>query len=155
MITLGLLMAGPHTLQSQVDSTLVGQRIRIRVPEVRQFEAGPNFLEIRGALAGVTGDSLYVRMAASGAAVAIGRERIARLAVSRGKPSRLASAERSALMWGALGALWGFVLHTSGRDQANTWQEEVGTLATVGAVTGFVLGLSFPYERWRNIRLRR
>lgn len=155
VIALGLLMAASHTLQSQIDSTLVGQRIRIRVPEVRQFEAGPRVLEIRGALTGVTGDSLYVRLAASGAPVAIARERIERLAVSRGEPSRLGSAGRSALIWGGLGALWGYVLHSSDRAHGNTWEDEVGTLATVGAVTGFVLGLSFPYERWRNIRLRR
>lgn len=155
MIALGLLVAGPHTLQSQVDSALVGQRLRIRVPELRQFEAGPKILEIRGALAGVSGDSLYVQLAASGTPVAIGRERIVSLAVSRGEPSHLSSAERSALMWGLIGALSGYLYRNSSVDFGDTWEDAVGTGATVGAAMGFVLGLSFPYERWRSIRLRR
>jgi hypothetical protein len=145
-----------HEAHGQLDSSLVGHRARVRVRDVhRQAEFVPPVLELRGMVLSVARDTLTLRLPSAGTLVPIPHSAIAGLAVSRGVPSRLESAGRRMVEWGAVGAALGLLyLHSSIRDPGNTWEDAVGTGASLGALSGLLVGLISPYERWRGIRLR-
>jgi hypothetical protein len=151
-----LLLSVAQPAHGQLDSTLVGQRARVRVRDVhRQAELLPPVLELRGTVLSVTGDTLALRLPSGGPPVSIPRSAITGLAVSRGVPSRLESAGRRALEWAAVGACLGFLyLQSPTRDPGNTWEDAIGTGASLGAFAGLLLGFISPYERWRGVRAR-
>lgn len=155
-LTLVLVTAPLTTAQPQMDSTLTGQRVRIRVSDIhRQAELMPRWLELRGHVASVHGDSLALLIPASPEPLHIPRANMLGLAVSRGVPSRFESALRRGLWWGLQGALAGVMyLNAPFRNQGHTWEDAIGTGASLGLLTGVVIGASYPYERWRGVRIR-
>jgi hypothetical protein len=152
-VLLGIVAQAAH---GQIDSTFVGQRVRVRIRDVhRQAELLPPVLELRGTVLSVTGDTLALRLPSAGSPVSIPRPAITSLAVSRGVPSPLESAGRRMLEWGATGACLGLLyLHSPIRDSGHTWEDAVGTGASLGSLTGLLVGFISPYERWRGVRVR-
>jgi hypothetical protein len=142
--------------RAQFDSTLYGQRARVRVSDLhRQGEFLPKVLELRGNVASVTPDTIVLLLPNIANPLHVARANILNLAVSRGVPSRLESAVRRGLWWGIAGAYIGWVyLRSPERDPGNTWEDAVGTGAAIGVFTGVLFGTISPYERWRRIRIR-
>lgn len=140
---------------AQVDSTLLGKRVRLLLLDVhRQAEFIPPVLELRGTLTALGADSLTIALPSGAGAVSVSREAVRRLAVSRGAPSRFPSAMRSAFAWSVSCALLSFAMrHTSDDRFSNSWQETIAVGAAAGAAGGFILGVTMPYERWRRIKL--
>jgi membrane associated rhomboid family serine protease len=73
--------------------------------------------------------------------------------VSRGVPSRAASAARGAVGGAIVGALYLWVNHDDGDFDSDTQAAWVG--AAGGGVVGLVGGALFPRERWHRVRIPR
>jgi hypothetical protein len=141
-------------LRGQVDSTLLGKRLRVRLQDLhRQAELTPPILELRGTLTVLGSDTLTIVLPSAGAAVAIPRSRITSLAVSAGVPSRLESAARSGFLWALLGGVSSYALHTT-QDVDRSLQEQLLIGVTSGAAAGIIFGIATPFERWRRLRSR-
>ena len=130
-----------------------GHRVRVTVPEA-QFQRGAERGHVlRGTIARLESDTLFLRITDSLPPLAIPRTWIRRLDVSRGVPSRVASAARGGLIWGAVGALEFLAL--AGLDDSNSLS--AGQAALVGGAVGMAFGATFgalrPTERWRRVRL--
>lgn len=156
--SLALAVAQPAAAQFPT-GIAVGSRVRVVVADsVRQQWASlPSTQWLRGDVAGLSRDTLYLRMPNTEAPVPIRQGVIRRLDRSLGVPSRPESAVRGAIG----GAFWGaiFLGLVQAVDDGSTvadqgFWEDVGEGAAFGAGIGFVLGTIFPTERWRRIRLR-
>jgi hypothetical protein len=109
---------------------------------------------LRGRVAGLASDALYLAVTDSLGPLAIPRNLIERLDYSRGVPSRASSAlihgVRAGVAMGLLLALWNEL--DEGSDRTST-----GTAALVGGGGGFAVGALVeslrPQERWRRVRL--
>jgi hypothetical protein len=134
----------------------VGTRLRVALPDSLRQAWAPREQWLRGEVAALAVDTLYLRVPGTEAPVVIRRASIKRLDRSLGVPSRPASAIQGAVGMGIVGALYGVVLKSVG---AEDWRhrslgESTALGAGMGAGVGFVLGALFPTERWRRIRLR-
>ena len=142
---------------AQLDSALIGQRIRVEVRDAhRQMEFGPKRLDLRGKLSTFDSNTVTLQLMAGGVAVTVPRSEMLSLAISRGAPGRPESALRGAVGGALIGVLWGFVyLHSPGRDAGNTWEDAIGSGASIGALIGAVAGALSPQERWKRLRAER
>ena len=136
-----------------------GARIRVWLPETRQQENTPWRRQLlRGTVASVSADTLHLTVPGTAGTLAVARNAIRRLDVSRGRPSRLASAFERALAGAVVGAI-GAALENDPRSSewpnySRDWRA-AGEGAKWGAAFGATIGFVFPTERWRRIRLRR
>lgn len=135
-----------------------GVRVRVWVPDLYQQESGPWRRQLlRGTVSAIQGDTLRITVPGTEGALAVPRSSIRRLEVSKGPPSRFASAFERAV-GGAIGgaiiaALENDANSTEWPAYNRTWraaEEGAKWGAAIGAVIGFVL----PYERWSRVRLR-
>lgn len=134
-----------------------GARVRVWVPEPYLQEHGPwRRQQLRGTVTLVTADTLHVTIPGAHGSLAVARESIRRLDVSKGRPSRAASAFERAFSFAVVGAIsvalrndpYGSEWPNYSRD----WRAaEEG--AKWGAAFGAVLGFVLPTERWRRVRL--
>jgi hypothetical protein len=154
-LALAIALADPLAAQFPADVT-VGTRLRVALPDSLPQVWGFREQWVRGEVAALAADTLYLRLAGTASPVAIGRSSIKRLDRSLGVPTPPESALRGAVSWGILGALWGVLLRsTSSEDWRDRSVGEAAALgAGIGAGAGFILGALFPTERWRRIRLR-
>lgn len=162
VLALGLPLLGfiPRHANAQFPEAIrSGSRIRVWVPEPYLQEQGPwRRQRLRGTVASVTPDTLHVSVPGTDGTLAVARESIRRLDVSRGRPSRVASAFERAFAGAIVGAI-SVALDNDphGSEWPNYSREwraaEEGAKwgAAIGAVIGFVL----PTERWRRVRLGR
>jgi hypothetical protein len=136
-----------------------GTRVRVWIPEVYLQEQGPwRRQQLRGTVASVTADTLRLSVPGTDGTIAVARQSIRRLDISRGRPSRTASAIDRAFAGAMVGAI-SVALNNDpdGSEWPNYSREwraaEEGAKwgAAIGAIMGFVL----PTERWRRVRLSR
>jgi hypothetical protein len=155
-VTIFVVAVAPTSGNAQVDSSLTGQRVRVRInDEHRQAALAPAFLELRGSVTAASPDSLTLRLPRTQTSITVPTRVMTGLAISRGVPGTAESGARGAA-WGVFhGALLG-VIYMSGpeRNQGATWEEAIGTGASIGAVAGFLMGALSPHERWRGVKLR-
>jgi hypothetical protein len=130
-----------------------GTRVQAQLPETQFQPAARRGHLLRGRVAGLAPDTLYLAVTDSVGPLAIPRNLIERLEYSRGVPSRTSSALLRGLQAGAAMALvlvlWNEL--DEGPDRTST-----GTAALVGGGVGFatgaLLGALRPQERWRRVR---
>jgi hypothetical protein len=136
-----------------------GTRVRVWVPEAYMQEQGPwRRQQLRGTVASVATDTLYLSVPGTEGTLAVARQSIRRLDVSRGRPSRVASAIERAFGGAIVGAIsvalkndpYGSEWPNYSRDWRAA-EEGAKWGAAIGAAVGFIL----PTERWRRVRLRR
>ena len=155
-IPLLLVLAVPAAAQYP-DDVVAGVRVRLAVRDsARQEPLLPRQQTIIGTVANVAGDTLYLAVPSTTGTIAVPRESVRQLSISRGVPSRAESALRHGLEWAVAGALSFYLAQPYG-DEDETFDSD-GQAALVGAGIGFglgvVLGAVSPSERWRRIRLR-
>jgi hypothetical protein len=136
-----------------------GVRVRVWVPEPYTQEQGPwRRQQLRGTIADVVGDTLRLAVPGTDGTLSVPRASIRRLDVSKGKPSRAATAFERAVGFAIVGAI-SVALDNDPRSTEwphyrRDWRAaEEG--AKWGAALGAVVGFAWPTERWRRVRLRR
>lgn len=131
-----------------------GARVRIAL----ERPSGPAGLTplpaLQGTVTSAGPDSLTLLLHPGATPVTVSLDAVRRVEISRGVPSRLESAFRKALLWGALGAVEFPLLDRDERSFGST-REAALTGAAVGVVAGAAFGALLPRERWRRIRLPR
>ena len=136
-----------------------GARVRAWIPEPYRQDEGPARRQLlRGTVESVRGDTLRLSIAGASGTLSIPRGMIRRLEISRGAPSRPASAVERAIGGAIGGAItWSLMndpRRTGGPHYRTDWRA-AGVGASWGAGIGAVTGLLFPHEQWRRVRLRR
>lgn len=155
-----LLAFNPVVATAQFpDAVQSGTRIRVWVPEPYMQEQGPwRRQQLRGTVTSVMPDTLRLSVPGTEGTLAVARRSIRRLDISRGRPSRVASAVERAFAGAIVGAIT-VVLDNDPRGSewphySREWRAaEEG--AKWGAAIGATLGFILPTERWRRVRLRR
>lgn len=135
-----------------------GERVRVWLPESYLQDNGPWRRQLlRGTVTSVSSDTLYLSVPGASGTLAVARPSIRRLDISRGRPSRVASAFERALAGAVVGAI-ATVIDNDPRGSewphfSREWRAaEEG--AKWGAAFGAAVGFVFPTERWRRVRLR-
>jgi hypothetical protein len=137
-----------------------GARVRLWLSEARlQREGPPHRFLLRATVESLDADSLRLRVPGAEGALAVPRSEIRRLEVSRGSPSRVASAvERglgAALLGAGLAALFNAPADRGALVHERTGWRAAGVGAAWGGAAGALFGVLFPYERWRRVMPRR
>lgn len=154
------LMLFPSVASAQFpDHVQSGARVRVWVPEPYTQEQGPwRRQQLRGTIADVVGDTIRLSVPGTDGTLAVPRASIRRLDVSRGKPSRAATAFERAVGFAIVGAI---SVALDNDPNSSEWPKyrrdwraaEEG--AKWGAALGAVVGFAWPTERWRRVRLPR
>jgi hypothetical protein len=157
LLVASLVLAAARPLAAQFPTDVaVGSRVRVVLADSVRQQWAPSTQWLRGDVAGLARDTLYLRLPNTEAPVPIRHGVIRRLDRSLGTPSRPESALRGAIagaFWGAI--FLGLVQAADDRQQSSeAFWEDIGEGAAYGAGIGFVMGTIFPTERWRRIRLR-
>ena len=136
-----------------------GTRIRVWVPEPYLQDQGPwRRQQLRGTVASVTPDTLRLSVPGTDGTLAVARQSIRRLDVSRGRPSRAASAVERAFAGAIVGAISVALDNDSNGTEWPNYSREWRAAeegAKWGAAIGAVVGVILPTERWRRVRLSR
>jgi hypothetical protein len=128
-----------------------GARVQVQLPEHQyQSDARRGHL-VRGRVAAVTADTLYLAVADSLGPLAIPRPLVQRVDLSRGVPSRGASAIRRGIGGGISGALVGWAIGALDDDIDDGDAALIG--GAIGFGTGALFGALFPRERWKKLKL--
>jgi hypothetical protein len=139
------------------DRVQSGARVRVWVPDAYPQDQGPwRRQQLRGTVAELSGDTLRLSVPGTDGTLAVPRASIRRLDVSKGKPSRAATAFERAVTFALVGAVTFGIDHelTGPNDSGVDWREaRLG--AAWGAGIGAVVGFVWPTERWRRVRLPR
>ena len=140
------------------DRVHVGTRVRVWVPEPWSQEDHSFWRRqlLRGTVTSETSDTLHLSVPGTQGTLAVPRSSITRLDVSRGRPSRAASAFDRAFAGAIVGAISVALDNDPNGSRwpnySRDWRAaEEG--AKWGAAFGAVLGFAFPKERWRRVRL--
>jgi hypothetical protein len=145
-----LVLATARPLAAQFPTDVaVGSRVRVVLPDSVRQQWGPSVQWLRGDVAALSTDTLYLQLQGAAAPVPIRRATIRRIDRSLGVPSRAESALRGAFM----GAFW-IALFSVVDQRGERIEEDLAQGAAIGAGIGFVFGAIFPTERWRRVRLR-
>lgn len=134
-----------------------GVRVRVWLPEPQQQREQPWRRQLlRATVNEVNGDILQLRVPGANGVLTVSRNDLRRLDVSRGT-SRAASAIERAIGFAITGAISAALDNDpAGRrwpHYRRDWRAaEEG--AKWGAAFGAVVGIVFPTERWRRVRLR-
>lgn len=154
---LAVAVLAPAAARGQsIDALPVGTRIRADVhtahaSRVRRILAQP----IAGRLVGVRGDTLLLSVRDGADALLIPRSALRDVHVSRGRPGRLASALRSAVVPAlAGGALRGVAVAVRPRDGDPSVGRAALSGAASSAAVAALMGAAFPKERWRRLAPR-
>jgi hypothetical protein len=154
LLLIGFLLAAPRLVGAQFPADVQpGTRVRVWIPEaVRQEQAPERRQLLRGTVESVDG-VLRLRVPGSANTLAIPRASVRRLDVSQGVSRGASMVERAA--GGAIGGAITFALlndpkRTGGPHYRTDWRA-AGVGAAWGAGIGAVVGLIWPYERWRRI----
>ena len=156
LITLSNPAAANAQFPARVQS---GARVRVWVREAYLQEKEPwHRQQLRGTVASLSADSLYLSVPGTAGTLAVARQSMLRLDVSRGRPSRVASALERAVGGAIVGAISTALNNNPKNDDwphySRDWRAaEEG--AKWGAAFGAVLGFALPTEHWRRVRLGR
>ena len=159
-LALSLTSVLPAALHAQFPADVrPGVRVRAWIPEPYRQADGPERRQLlRGTVESVTPEMLRLTVPGTVGTLSIARADVRRLQISRGRPSRPASALERAVggaIGGAIG--WGVMndpRRTGGPHYRTDWRA-AGVGASWGAGIGAVIGLLFPHEQWRGVRIRR
>jgi len=127
-----------------------GARVQVRLPEAEFQSGGRRGHLIRGRVARLAQDSLYLAVTDSVGPLAIPRGLIQRLDISRGV-SRSTSAVIQGLRLGLATALLAGLVNDD--DSGHSFGEAALIGGGVGFAFGAVLGAVRPEERWRRVRV--
>jgi hypothetical protein len=130
-----------------------GARVQIRLPEAEFQATGRRGHLLRGRVARLAHDSLYLAVTDSVGPLAIPRTLIQRIDYSRGVPSRMTSALLRGLRLGAGSALLLALLNEHDDDSALSTGEAALLGGGVGFTLGAIVGALRPEERWRRVQL--
>src|SRR3954464_10846578 len=131
-----------------------GARVQVRLPEIQYQFNWTRGQPIRGRVASLASDTLYLAVGDSLGPLAVPRRLIQRLEYSKGVPSRFASAARNGLLSAAGFALVAAFVNEVGEEPHKNSTGDVALVwGGVGLVTGAVLGAIFPIERWKKVKL--
>lgn len=154
LLIVGVLLFVPGLAIAQFPADVQpGTRVRVWIPETNRQEEGPNRRQLlRGTVESVDG-TLQLRVPGTTGSLAISRASVRRLDVSRGVSRGASMFERA-----VGGALGGAIFAASLNDPERTswphyrtdWRA-AGVGAAWGAGIGAVVGLIWPYERWRRV----
>jgi hypothetical protein len=159
VIAASLAFTAAQPLGAQFPSEVaVGSRVRVVLPDSVRQSSGPWRQQwIRGDVARLAGDTLYLRVQGAAGPVAIRRSAMRRVDRSLGVPSRPESAIRGAVGWAIVGAFLGLATgwpdHYDADDGGRSHGDRALLGAAWGAGAGFILGAILPSERWRRVRL--
>lgn len=148
LAALMLAFTREHAVAQFPERVQNGTRVRVWIPEAHRQEGGPWRRQLlRGTVALVSADTLRLSVPGTEGTLAVPCQSIRRLDISRGRPSRVASAIERAFAFAVVGAISTALNDGEWRaaDEGAAWG------AGVGAAIGFIL----PTERWRRVRLRR
>ena len=154
------LVLVPVSAQAQLsDQVQSGARVRVWVPEPWLQDGGPwKRQQLRGTVVSVGQDTLHLTVPGTEGTIAVARESIRRLDVSRGRPSRVASAFERAVGGAIVGAVATALQNNPHNDDwpnySSDWRA-AGQGAIYGAAFGAAIGIIFPTERWRKVRVGR
>jgi putative intracellular protease/amidase len=138
-----------------IDSVPAGTRVRADVftadtSRVRRVFAQP----VAGTLVGVRGDTLLLALRAGADPLRIPRSALRDVYVSRGRPGRVSSALRSAVVPALVGgALRGLAASVRRGDSDPSPGRAALSGAALSAAFAGVKGAVFPKERWRRLAL--
>lgn len=159
-VAISLVGIMPATLEAQFPADIhSGARVRVWIPEPYRQQDGPARRQLlRGTVESVTPEMLRLSIPGTVSSVEIPRSAVRRIQVSRGEPSRPASAIERAI-GGAIGGAISFAAmndprRTGGPHYRTDWRA-AGVGASWGAGLGALVGFVFPHEQWRGVRLRR
>jgi hypothetical protein len=132
-----------------------GARVQVRLPEIQYQFDWVRGQPIRGRVASLASDTLYLAVGDSLGPLAVPRRLIQRLEYSKGVPSRVASATKRGLLSAAGFALVAALVNEAGDEPHKNSTGDVALVwGGLGLVTGAVLGAIFPIERWKKVRLK-
>jgi hypothetical protein len=127
-----------------------GARVQVQVPERQyQFDVHRGQM-LRGKVATITADTLYLAVGDSIGPLAIPRGLVQHAYVSRGVPSGSESAIRRGIGGAIGGALVGWAVGALDDDIDNGDAALIG--GTIGLGTGALFGALFPQERWKRMK---
>ena len=155
-----LVAAAPTLAQAQLsDRVQSGARVRVWIPEPWLQDGGPwKRQQLRGTVAAVCPDTLHLTLPGTDGTIAVSRASIKRLDVSRGRPSRVASGFERAIGGAIVGAAAAALQNDPDNDEwpnySSDWRA-AGQGAIYGAAFGAAIGIIFPTERWKRVRLGR
>ena len=148
-----LLASAPA--HAQMNTALVGERVRVHVRDDYRHRAAGSHLELRGRVTSADSNKLVMELPHVSPPVTISRADIARLDVSRGIPSRFRSGMQGLVAGAVVGALWGLAYHVLDVGGGDTeWENAMGGGAVIGGAIGATAGAVWPVERWRRVRIR-
>ena len=130
-----------------------GARIQIRLPEAEFQATGRRGHLLRGRVARLAHDSLYLAVTDSVGPLAIPRTLIQRIDYSRGVPSRMTSALLRGVGLGVGSALLFALLNEIDDDSAWSAGEAALLGGGLGFTIGAIVGALRPEERWRRVHL--
>jgi hypothetical protein len=151
-----LCICAARTATAQFPSDVqAGARVRVWVPESSRQSEGPNRRQLlRGSVESVDASTVRVRIPGTvGSPLSIPRSSVRRLDVSRGV-SRAASMVERAVGLGLATAITFAVFNNPDRQDGVNFRtdwEAFGVGAALGGTVGAVVGLIWPYERWRRV----
>ncbi|MGH7650440.1 MAG: hypothetical protein ACREMS_01220 [Gemmatimonadaceae bacterium] len=131
-----------------------GTRVRVWIPEGRRQQQGPERRQVlRGTVVSTDENVLRLGVPATQGALAIPRTAVRRLDVSLGVSRGASMVERA--VGGAISGAISFALlndpRRKGGPHYRTDWRAAGVGASWGGGIGAVIGLAFPYERWRRV----
>lgn len=131
-----------------------GTRVQVRLPEKQYQFAGLRGHLLRGRVRALTSDTLYLAVTDSVGPIAIPRSLIEQLKLSRGVPSRGASALKRGLI---SGAGWALLLGAWAELDDDPGGLDTGEAALlgggIGLASGAIFGAIWPRERWKKLDL--
>jgi hypothetical protein len=136
-----------------------GSRVRVFLPEAyRQATSPTNRQAVRGVIESVSADTLRLTVPGAMGTLSVTSANIRRLEVSRGAPSRVVSAVERAFSGAISGAVAAGVANDPDNSRWPSYRTDwaaAGAGAAIGAGAGALVGLIFPNERWRRVRIAR
>ena len=157
-LSLAPLAAAPAHAQLS-DQVRSGARVRVWIPEPWLQDGGPwKRQQLRGTVAAVGQDTLHLTVPGTAGTIAVPRESIRRLDVSRGRPSRVASAFERGIGFAIVGAVTTALRNHPDNEEWPNYESDwraAGQGAIYGAALGAAIGLIFPTERWRRVHVAR
>ena len=155
LIVISLLLTTPSLALAQFPAEVQsGARVRIWIPESNRQEQGPDRRQLlRGTVESVDGGTVRLRVPNTTGSLAIPRASVRRLDVSRGV-SRGASMVERAVGGAIAGAITLGLMNDPGNSSGPNFRtdwEAAGVGAAFGGGVGAIVGLIWPYERWRRV----
>ena len=147
---------GPASLSAQLGGVQPGTRVRVSLREQFRQADGPEHRQLlRGTVQSVDANTLRLTIPGTSGTLDIARASIRRLEISRGVSRPESMIERA--MGGAIATAVTFALmndpkRTGGPAYRTDWRA-AGVGAAWGGGIGAALGLLFPHESWRRVRL--